>query len=301
MDEMTGPDFRTVTTTVLLAILIVAVGIAGTALAQPSQETFPRITGSDHVVAPGENVTIELTAQDVNSIRVSEIPAEWDIVASDSEGTTATVEETDEGDRVAGWIFGEAVDNRTASITLRVPEDASTAPVRLPVDGEHPDAGRAAATSIVNVHPDAESLAIPSPTANGPYRVVEGDSVSLDPIGSTDPDGNIESTEWVLRDGNGEIENGHYYPPGAITANETASVEFRIADEDGLEATAAAQILVFESQYATETTTTTTTTADDRQTTRDEQSTGTPGWIGGVGTLVLAFLLVVLVYRRRQE
>jgi len=74
------------------------------------------------------------------------------------------------------------------------------------------------------------------------------------------------------------------------------SVELRVTDDDGLLATESAQILVLVSGAAR-----VTTTAADRQerTTREDES-GAPSWMGAIGTLVLVFLLVVLIYHRRE-
>lgn len=300
--DIRGRGLARIATLSLVVILVAS--LAGPALADPSQESFPSASASDHVVAPGETVTVELTAQKVHSIKFQGVPTDWEIVDSDSDGTDGQIEEEDSGDRVVGWVFPEAVENRTATVTLRVPEDASTGQHRFNVSAEHVENGMAHASTIVNVNPDAESLVVPAPNAHGPYTVVEGDGVSLDPVWSEDPDGKVESVEWILLGGNGEIYNQHYFPPKVIDTNETATVELQILDDDGLLSTQSAQVLVLQSEFAPETETATETTTEatprDPPSTPDEADSAASPLVGGVGTLVLVFVLVVLVYHRRE-
>jgi len=163
----------------LCAIILIVAASASPVGAAPTQETLPAISGSDHVVAPGSTVTVEVTADTVHSIVIEGIPASWEIVESDSGGSEGVVREMNESsNRVVGWVFPESVTNRTATVTLTVPETADTGSYRLPVRGEHLEGGEARASTIVNVDPGAADLALPIPVANGPYRVVEGKSVS---------------------------------------------------------------------------------------------------------------------------
>ncbi|AWB28228.1 hypothetical protein [Halococcoides cellulosivorans] len=284
----------------LAVVVILVASLAGPALADPTQESFPRASGSDHVVAPGETVTIELAVQDVNSIKFEPVPTDWEIVSSTSDGTDGQVEQLDSGDRVVGWVFPEAVANRTATVTLRVPEDAATDQYRFNVSAEHVENGMAHASTIVNVNPDADSLVIPEPNAHGPYTVVEGESAPLDPVWSEDPDGTVAGVTWLQLGGNGEIDNQHFFPPNVIATNETATVELQILDNDGLLATQSAQILVLQSEFAPETPTPEESTPRDPPRTPLDDESGASPVIGGIGTLVLVFLLVVLVYHRRE-
>lgn len=279
-----------------VVILIVSAGATPVGAA-PTHETLPSVAGSDHVVAPGSTVTIEVTAHTAHSIIIDGIPSSWEIVESDSEGSAGAIREMDSSSkRVVGWVFPTVEANRTATVTLSIPESAETGQYRLPVHAEHPDAGTVHASSIVNVDPQAESLAVPVPQAHGPYRVLEGKAVSLDPIGSDDPDSDIKPVEWHLLQGIGEVRQGHYFPPDGLDENRTVSVELRVTDEGGLLATESAQILVLATAVDRETA----TLRDRSERTTSDDAGGTPTWVGAMGTLVLVFLLIVLVYHRRD-
>jgi hypothetical protein len=73
----------------------------------------------------------------------------------------------------------------------------------------------------------------PAADAAGPYTGDEGDSITLNAAGSSDPDGDIVSYEWDL-DNNGEYDDASGITTDvAFSDNGTYTVGLRVTDDDG--------------------------------------------------------------------
>jgi Big-like domain-containing protein/PKD domain-containing protein len=89
------------------------------------------------------------------------------------------------------------------------------------------------------VHVDAP----PTVDAGGPYSVTEGGTVAVSAVGS-DPDGDALTYAWDL-DGDGAFETAGPSPTfsaGGLQAPSTRTIQVRVTDPDGLEATDSAEV-----------------------------------------------------------
>jgi hypothetical protein len=84
----------------------------------------------------------------------------------------------------------------------------------------------------------------PQADAGGPYEANEGDTLTLDASGSTDPDNNIDCYEWDLDD------DGEYDDASGVTTevvfddNGAYTMGLRVTDESGLSDTDTAEVTV---------------------------------------------------------
>ncbi|WP_248516873.1 PKD domain-containing protein [Salinarchaeum laminariae] len=94
---------------------------------------------------------------------------------------------------------------------------------------------------VFDVQPKNEA---PIADAGGPYEVDEGDTVSLDSSGSSDPDGTIDGTSWTVTSGPGSVSGDTYHAPDSIDNDDTATVELEVTDNDGSQDTDPATIKI---------------------------------------------------------
>ncbi|MFB6163065.1 MAG: PGF-CTERM sorting domain-containing protein, partial [Halococcoides sp.] len=92
-----------------------------TATPGPKDPTVSATAGS---VPPGENVTVEVTAETVGTLSLSGIPTGWSVDASSTAGASPLVNETNGTQKVA-WTWNANQDSVSVTVTLGIPGDAT--------------------------------------------------------------------------------------------------------------------------------------------------------------------------------
>ncbi|MFB6163327.1 MAG: hypothetical protein ABEJ86_07820 [Halococcoides sp.] len=94
---------------------------------RPPAPTVNVVGGS---AEPGENVTVEVLADEVGTLSLGGIPTSWGVDASEVAGASPLVGTTN-GARKVGWVWSENQQHVTARVTLSIPEDAAAGTTML--------------------------------------------------------------------------------------------------------------------------------------------------------------------------
>ncbi len=126
------------------------------------------------------------------------------------------------------WDFG---DNSTGSgeTTIHAYRSAGVYTVTLTVTDDFGNTGAATTTATIT----EPALLPPVSDAGGPYTGTEGEAVSFDGSGSTDPDGSIVRYDWDFGDGT-LAEDAGPNPSHTYSTAGTYNVSLTVIDDDGL-------------------------------------------------------------------
>ncbi|MUV90971.1 PKD domain-containing protein [Halapricum sp. CBA1109] len=196
------------TATALLAVVMVAAGMAVPAAAAPT------VTANGGTVAPGDTVTISVDVSDGQTLEVSSIPGGWTVVDRTNDGAFGNSDPGSEG-----WVWSED-GSHSVTLTLRVPGDAADGQYALDTFVEKSDGTTATGSATVTVDGTA-----PTADAGSDTTVDEDTSVGFDAGGSSDNEG-ITSYQWAFGDGasgSGAQPSHTYSDPGEYTATVTVS------------------------------------------------------------------------------
>ena len=196
------------TATALLAVVMVAAGMAVPAAAAPT------VTANGGTVAPGDTVTISVDVSDGQTLEVSSIPGGWTVVDRTNDGAFGNSDPGSEG-----WVWSED-GSHSVTLTLSVPGDAADGQYALDTFVEKSDGTTATGSATVTVDGTA-----PTADAGSDTTVDEDTSVGFDAGGSSDNEG-ITSYQWDFGDGaggSGASPSHTYDGPGTYTATVTVS------------------------------------------------------------------------------
>ncbi len=126
------------------------------------------------------------------------------------------------------WNFG---DNTTGSgeTTSHAYANADVYTVTLTVTDDFGNTGTASTTATIT----EPALLPPVADAGGPYTGTEGEAVTFDGSGSTDPDGSVARYDWDFGDGNIALDAGPN-PTHIYTTADLYNVSLTVIDDDGL-------------------------------------------------------------------
>ncbi|WP_159077090.1 hypothetical protein [Halococcoides cellulosivorans] len=140
-------------------------------------EPGPSVSVTDGTVAPGETVTVDVTAENTGVLSLAGIPTAWEIDSYDDAGGSPVVGTVDGAQKI-GWAWDQD-DDRTVSVTLSIPDDATLGETDLTAVAEDTDDAMATSTGTITVEEAGPEPVEPSVSVtNG--TVAPGETVTVD-------------------------------------------------------------------------------------------------------------------------
>ncbi|MFW6436812.1 MAG: hypothetical protein ACOCYZ_04185, partial [Halococcoides sp.] len=133
------------------------------------------LTLSDDSVAPGETVTVEMSATDAATLSLAGIPSDWEIDDYDENDGLPQVVELDDDTQKIQWAWDENKDQEI-SVTLSIPEDATADETELTAEAEDTDDRMATASGSISVSDDSEPTTDDSETTTDDSETTTDDS-----------------------------------------------------------------------------------------------------------------------------
>lgn len=125
-----------------LFVVCLAVLATGLALGSVAAQDLSMTVDADDTVAAGEELTVEISAENVGSVTVDDVPSDWSV--SSSQNDDAFINPESLGDEIENegsvvWAWEGDRSNVGVSVTFAVPEDAQTAEQVLSIVSENSD------------------------------------------------------------------------------------------------------------------------------------------------------------------
>ncbi|AWB28227.1 PGF-CTERM sorting domain-containing protein [Halococcoides cellulosivorans] len=127
---------------------------------EPGSGDDPTVDATDGTVRPGETVTVDITADNVDSLWLGDIPNNWTIESVDDQGTTPIIQTFDSGQEIA-WNWGGTVSDVSISVTFAIPENASIGDTTLTLGANGLDSVDTSTISVVEELPTDEPTTEP--------------------------------------------------------------------------------------------------------------------------------------------
>jgi major cell surface glycoprotein (TIGR04216 family) len=172
--------------TVLTLLMVLSV----LAVAPAAAATITSASGGQ--VQPGNTVTVSVSASDVGSIDIGNIPSSWSVASSTESTGNAFFGPSGQGDNInsngnVAWAWGSDQSSVSASVTLNVPSGASTGTVTLDVNAGAGGSASDSTTVDVDVTSGGGGTPTPPPTTGTSVRGAGGTGNPADSTGTVGP------------------------------------------------------------------------------------------------------------------
>ena len=112
----------------LLVLVVTAL-----ALTAPVAAATPAVSATGGTVAPGGEVTVEISLDNAQTAKLSDIPSDWSVVSHDDDG--GSFRNNIDSDGLVGWVWlsGDQ-SSASVSVTFNVPDDATSRDLSVTVE-----------------------------------------------------------------------------------------------------------------------------------------------------------------------
>ena len=117
----------------LLVLVVTAL-----ALTAPVAAATPAVSATGGTVAPGGEVTVEISLDNAQTAKLSDIPSDWSVVSHDDDG--GSFRNNIDSDGLVGWVWlsGDQ-SSASVSVTFNVPDDATSRDLSVTVEDSEID------------------------------------------------------------------------------------------------------------------------------------------------------------------